>query len=139
MIRSNYPILPYTLAENTIAYHADIYNWCFTDKPITPNITSLPNSTTDRMSWSHNPGCYRHHNFMFNLGWTRTGDSLDSPSSGSITTTATQYDFSSLPRGEYSVSIRAQSMENTSIESDVTRARINLTRKLVYMSLFGLS
>ena len=52
-------------------------------------------------------------------------------------TNDTQYDFSSLPRGEYSVNIRAQSIEDPSIVSDVTSARISLTgmRKCVYMHL----
>ena len=54
-------------------------------------------------------------------------DPPDSPSSGSNMTTETQYDFSNLHRGEYSVSIQAQCKENTSIVSDVTSTRISLT------------
>ena len=98
-----------------------------TEKPYSPIITSLPSNSSNMIKWTHDSSCYSHHTFRFILTWTKMVDPPDSPSSGSNMTTATQYDFSSLPRGEYSVSIQAQCMENTSIESDVTSTRISLT------------
>ena len=44
-------------------------------------------------------------------------------------TTDTQYVFSSLLRGEYTVSIQAQSVEYPSIVSEVVTINISLTRE----------
>ena len=113
--------------------------WCFTENPPAPNITSLPDRDTDRMRWSYHPGCYGHHNFTFNLIWTKTDGPSNSSTSASAVTTDTQYIFSGLLRGEYTVSIQAQSDEDPSIVSDVVSINISLTREGVCVLLFGLS
>ena len=108
-----------------------------TEKPYCPVITSLPSSSSKLIKWTHNSSCFSQYTFGFILTWTKMADPPDSPSSGSNMTRDTQYDFSrlNLPQGEYSVSIRAQCMENISIVSDVTSTKITLTGiySIIYM------
>ena len=106
--------------------------WYFPETTAAPVITSVPTSTSDMLGWSHHPDCTNDYTFQFSIIWVSEDGLHDGMSSGNFTTDANKYDFIGLPRGNYSITIKAQCIEYAFIVSEPVNVNIRLTCELVF-------
>ena len=110
--------------------------YCFLSAETTtpPTIISLPTNTSDVLRWTHTPANCSDYTYRYVLTWSRT-DAANNPTSGNDTVTTQEYDFSSLPRGNYTVTITAQRVDYPFVRSEPVNMSISLIREFLYVCM----